>query len=386
MPALSLPLLRRASAITFAAVVVSHFAATAPIATARTRDTRPPSVPSNLSASSATQTAVTFSWGASTDNVRVAGYDVYVGATTKPARVTSLSYAVTGLACAASVNVKVDAYDAAGNRSSAATGTGTASACPAPAPPPSDPPPPPGGSSEPAPIAGQGYHEVFRDDFTSLNRAVWDDHVWYDCCPSASWTGFQQVDSSGVLHLRTSRTMLGSTGEPYPYNTITTQSAGKSFQYGYFEVRMKWPAGHGSWPGFWLYSYKHATDQNQCTTQAGEIDVMEGQGSEPQNWYGTVHSNTNGCAPADDQNANNYQEAGQDLTQGFHTYAVRWTPSSVSWYLDGVQTHSAPTYASDSQPMFLLLQEWTGGWTYDPDATTPDTLDNQIDYVDIWQQ
>jgi hypothetical protein len=36
--------------------------------------------------------------------------------------------------------------------------------------------------------------------------------------------------------------------------------------------------------------------------------------------------------------------------------------------------------------MYLLLQEWTGGWTYDTDATTPDTLDNQIDYVDVWQQ
>jgi beta-glucanase (GH16 family) len=60
---------------------------------------------------------------------------------------------------------------------------------------------------------------------------------------------------------------------------------------------MKWPAGNGSWPGFWLYSYQHAIDSNQCTTQAGEIDAFEGQGSEPNVYYGTVHSNTNGCAP-----------------------------------------------------------------------------------------
>jgi hypothetical protein len=36
--------------------------------------------------------------------------------------------------------------------------------------------------------------------------------------------------------------------------------------------------------------------------------------------------------------------------------------------------------------MFLLLDEWIGGWTTGTDATTPDTLDNQIDYVDVWQQ
>jgi beta-glucanase (GH16 family) len=217
---------------------------------------------------------------------------------------------------------------------------------------------------------------------------VWDDHIWYDGAPSPSWSGFQEVDSSGTLHLRTNRNFLytGCSANCYPINTITTQTSGKTFQYGYFEVRMKWPAGHGSWPGFWLYSYQHAIDSAQCTTQAGEVDVMEGQGSEPDVFYGTVHSNTNGCAPADDQNGNNYQPQGVDLSTGFHTYSVQWTPSTVTWYLDGVETHSAPTYPTDNQPMFLLLQEWVGGWTFDTDSTTSDTLDNQIDYVDVWQQ
>jgi beta-glucanase (GH16 family) len=103
-------------------------------------------------------------------------------------------------------------------------------------------------------------------------------------------------------------------------------------------------------------------------------------------FYGTVHANTNGCPPADDQNGNNWQLQDGDLTTGFHTYAVQWTPSTLTWYLDGVQTHSAPAYPTDNQPMFMLLQEWVGGWTFNPDDSTPDTLDNQIDYVDVWQQ
>jgi hypothetical protein len=235
---------------------------------------------------------------------------------------------------------------------------------------------------EPGPISGQGYHQAFRDDFNTLDRNVWDYCIWYDCdAPEnmPAWASTRQVVSNGILHLKAYK--------PYEYvNTITTQTSGKTFQYGYFETRMKWPAGHGSWPGFWLYSYQHANDSNACTTQAGEIDVMEGQGSEPNAWYGTVHSNTNGCSPSDNQNDNNWQDAHVDLTQGFHTYAVLWTSTTVTWYLDGVKTHSAPTYATDNQPMFLLLQEWTGGWTYDPDATTPDPLDNQIDYVTVWQK
>jgi beta-glucanase (GH16 family) len=236
-----------------------------------------------------------------------------------------------------------------------------------------------------ASFAIHGYRKVFDDEFNRLNRHVWDSHIWYDGHPNRKWTGFQTVEH-GVLHLRTSRDFLGSTGQPYPMNTMTTQSSRKRFQYGYFEARMKWSKGDGAWPGFWLYSYKHATDRNQCATQGGEIDVMEGQGSEPRAFYGTVHSNTNGCKPDDQQNGNNYQTVGPNLTARFHTYGVKWTPTRVTWYLDGHQTHSAPTYPSDNQPMFLLLQMWTGGWTRDPDGSTPNTIETQVDWVRVWQK
>jgi hypothetical protein len=58
----------------------------------------------------------------------------------------------------------------------------------------------------------------------------------------------------------------------------------------------------------------------------------------------------------------------------------------VTWYLDGVQTHSAPTYASDDQAMFILFQMWIGGWTRGTDSTTPAELSTQVDYVSVWQQ
>ena len=225
--------------------------------------------------------------------------------------------------------------------------------------------------AEPSPIAGMGYHQTFRDDFDTLNRGVWDDHIWYDCCPSAAWDGFQHAQN-GILHLATSRSFIGSGGSPYPINTVTTQTSGKTFQYGYFEARMKWSGGHGAWPAFWLYSYRHAIDEDQCKTQAGEIDVMEGQGLEPTVLYGTVHSNTNGCAPEDDQNGNNYQPLdAEPAVAGFHTYAALWTPTAISWFLDDKLIMSAQTYATNNQRMFLLLQMWSGGWTKDPDATTP---------------
>ena len=77
-------------------------------------DTQAPSVPANLSASNATQTTIDLSWGAATDNVGVAGYDIYQGDTVI-ATVTSTTYQVTGLTVNTSYSFRVKAKDAAGN-------------------------------------------------------------------------------------------------------------------------------------------------------------------------------------------------------------------------------------------------------------------------------
>jgi hypothetical protein len=265
---------------------------------------------------------------------------------------------------------------------------------PTPDPPTSTDPVAPPSAGEPGPIAGMGYRQTFRDDFDMLNRGVWDDHIWYDGAPSSVWGNFQYAQN-GILHLATSRNY------GYALNTVTTQSSGKTFQYGYFEARMMWSGGHGAWPGFWLYSYRHATNPawpsvNPICSQlgepashcyAGELDAFEGQGSEPQAFYGTIHRNSCGCyGVGDQQNGNNWQAGGVDLTAGFHSYGMLWTSTQVSWYLDGRLMMSATPYDSLNQPMFLLLQMWTGGWTYDPDATTPSTIETQVDYVQVWQK
>lgn len=157
---------------------------------------------------------------------------------------------------------------------------------------------------------------------------------------------------------------------------------------------MKWTKGSGAWPGFWLLSYAHATNQNwpqpACANPdclSAELDVFEGQGSEPNVFYGTVHRNSCGCyGIADKQNTNNYESVGVDLTAGFHTYAALWTPTEVRWYLDDKFLHSAPIYDSFNQQMFLLLQMWIGGWTTGTGPSTPDELRTQVDWVRVWQR
>ena len=77
---------------------------------------------------------------------------------------------------------------------------------------------------------------------------------------------------------------------------------------------------------------------------------------------------------------------GFDLTAGFHTYAALWTATTVSWYLDGQFTHSAPVYDSFNQQLHLILYMWIGGWTGDPNSSTPAELHTEVDWVRVWQR
>jgi hypothetical protein len=259
---------------------------------------------------------------------------------------------------------------------------------PPPPPPPSPPPPPPPPPTEPPPIAGQGYRQVFGDEFISLDRNVWADRQWYEEQPPAN----SQYVQDGVLHLVSRRS------QGFPNTSVSTEPHGtsghRSFQHGYFEARMRWTKGAGSWPAFWLLSTAHATNPNwpqpACPNPnclAAELDVMEGQGATPNDFYGTIHRNSCDCyGVPTQQNSNNWHPMGFDLTAGFHTYAALWTATTVSWYLDGLFTHSAPVYDSFNQQLHLILYMWIGGWTGDTNSSTPAELHTEFDWVRVWQR
>ncbi|MGW0777324.1 cellulose binding domain-containing protein [Streptomyces sp. NPDC002835] len=79
-------------------------------------DTTAPTVPAGLNATAKTAGSVSLSWSASTDNVRVTGYDVYRGTTkVNAAPVTGTSFTDTGLSPSTAYRYTVRARDAAGN-------------------------------------------------------------------------------------------------------------------------------------------------------------------------------------------------------------------------------------------------------------------------------
>ena len=97
-------------------------------------DTRAPSTPTGLSSGSATQTSIPLSWTASTDDVGVAGYRLFLNGS-QVATTGSTGYSFTGLSCGTSYSLGAAAYDAAGNVSATASISAATSPCTAPPPP-----------------------------------------------------------------------------------------------------------------------------------------------------------------------------------------------------------------------------------------------------------
>ena len=84
--------------------------------TTPTLDTQAPTAPSSLAVTTKTATSVSLSWTASTDNVGVASYDVYMNSVLKTT-VTTSTATISGLTASTAYSFYIKAKDAAGNTS-----------------------------------------------------------------------------------------------------------------------------------------------------------------------------------------------------------------------------------------------------------------------------
>jgi len=170
------------------------------------------------------------------------------------------------------------------------------------------------------------------------------------------------------------------------YTSAYLDTIGKFWQkYGRWEIRAKLPlpfgVSRGIWPAFWL------RDQGS----AGELDVLEAYGTPSDN------GNTDNCAMfalheattgTGGRKGGSY--CGFDY-EGWHTYAVEWTPEHMVWLVDGVARYTVnstdivwyETAFVQGVNIRLNLQIGSPYRGY-PDAMTTFPADYVVDYVRVW--
>ncbi len=174
-------------------------------------------------------------------------------------------------------------------------------------------------------------------------------------------------------------TILDKCGFGCTFTSARIYTKGKvSFKYGRMEARIKLPAGVGTWPAFWMLGTDSSTN---IWPDCGEIDIMEARGSLPSTTFGTIH----GPGYFGGGGISNGVTLSENLTAGYHVYAINWKPNSIEWYIDDQLYHSvskdqvAPNQWVFNHEFFLILNLAMGGlFTGDID---PD-LDQTKMYID----
>jgi|SRR5579864_26496 len=153
--------------------------------------------------------------------------------------------------------------------------------------------------------------------------------------------------------------------------------AGFGTRYGYFEARMKFPPGPGTWPAFWLAALKPVGTSDGNV----EIDVIEYYGQFTAGYRPAVHV----------WYKDEHKSWGKDkeikvpdnaLVNDFHSYGVDISPQAIVFFLDGKEIWSQPTPPELDGPLYPLVNLALGsGWPIDK-TPNPSTL--LVDYVHVY--
>ncbi len=173
-------------------------------------------------------------------------------------------------------------------------------------------------------------------------------------------------------------------GSPYTSARLITKDKFEQ-AYGRFEARMRLPWGQGLWPAFWMLGAD--IDENPWPG-AGEIDIMEYRGQEPNTVLGSVHG------PG--------YSAGESITKsfilendrfdtGFHVFGIEWAPDYVNFYVDDVLYNQitpadVPGEWVFDKPFYILVNLAVGGtFVGSPNAETEFPQTMLVDYVRVFK-
>ncbi len=241
-----------------------------------------------------------------------------------------------------------------------------------------------GGDGTPDPgtaYVPSGYKLTFSDEFdgSTVNTGKWntlapwgvqffsDSHQQQAFIPEG-------VTLANGLATFTARKSQGNTGgQPYSSGSLTTNG---TFTHGYFEARVRVPAGKGFWPAYWL------TSSTRWPPEWDIFEIIDG------NIFGYTHPVSGGkCSFVDGAAGSDSTYTIPNVYGVFHVYGFEWTSTDIYWYVDGTMTehYAIDAAAGANDPFWLNVSLQVGGdWPGNPDGSTPLPAHMDVDYVRVY--
>jgi beta-glucanase (GH16 family) len=246
-----------------------------------------------------------------------------------------------------------------------------------------------------APMTAPRTRPTFADEFggPAVDRRVWR----FDTARNAAGWHNNELQyyadgrpenariEDGVLVITARRERLSRAsdwgGQAYTSARLVSTAA---YGYGFYEVRARLPCGRGAWPAIWLLP------SGGKWPDAGEIDIMEMVGWDPNVVHGTVHSAAYNHRLGTQRGA---RVRVPTSCTAFHRYQLDWRPESITV---GVDDRAYFRIANDRpgdaaawpfvRPYHLILNlavggDWGGQKGVD-DSAFPQRM--TVDYVRHW--
>ncbi len=238
---------------------------------------------------------------------------------------------------------------------------------------------------------GTGWQLILEDQFdgAALDPALWN------ISTGARRNAINTPSAIGVSGGQLTITTYTSGGTHY---TGFIGTSGKFLStFGYWEARIKFTSAPGMWSAFWMQSPTMGNPIGNPNVAGAEIDIVEHRirdaaGADIRNkaahnvhWdgYGASHKSVGALT-------NN--PGGTSLQGNFHTYGLLWTPTTYTFYIDGVQRWSTTQGMSHRSEFIYLTSEvqnnsWagpipTGGYG----SLSTSTTKMVVDWVRVWRR
>jgi len=150
-------------------------------------------------------------------------------------------------------------------------------------------------------------------------------------------------------------------------------------RYGYFECRAKLQQSAGNWAAFWIQSPLIAKGEDPAEYGA-EIDILEHFKK-----LGTdiVSHNVHWAYGPNQQSTGGMQSYLEGVSEGFHTFALEWTPEQYTFFVDGYKFYEVKEGISHIEEYIILSMELPSKVEEMKNAKLPDEF--VIDYVKVFK-
>jgi licheninase len=249
-----------------------------------------------------------------------------------------------------------------------------------------------------APMSAPATAPTFSDEFEgrAINRSKWRFDTsrntigWFNNERQYYSDGRPQNArvEQGALVIEARRETLSKArfsdwgGQSYTSAKLVSRN---SYGYGFYEIRAKLPCGRGIWPAIWMLP------ADSKWPDAGEIDIIEMVGWDPNLVHATVHSAAFNHRKGTQRGA---QKRVATSCTAYHRYQLDWRPDAITIGIDD-RAHmrvandrpGGPAAWPFTRPYELILNvavggDWGGQKGID-DAAFPQRM--TVDYVRYWE-